>query len=366
MNNRAEVLPTRYAAVILLALIGAAGCQFVPEPTLEKMKLFGGEKPPQVPDRMMAIWTDTVLHQPQQPGVRGFGGRVYFYRGEKPDPIVVDGGLVVYAFDGDDVSASANKPEKKYVLTADQFAEHMSYTDLGPSYSVWLPWDEIGGPNRQLSLIARFEGRNGGVVLSKPMVKLLPGVGKYIKDAAAGSPSEVIQAAGQQPQSGASANSQIAQAGHLEATSVPAGEGSRLPSSSRRPSLTIDLPPNFRRHLKGPLDADASRSNASTAGRETGTSDRDRAEPTENSRGADQATGKNEAAAAQGDSTPHAGESSGGTNRSQHPPSRISAGRFNFQERWQRHAFRTKPDASSNDAVRRPAGWMEPLQLTPR
>ncbi len=124
----------------------------------------------------MAVWTDSILHQTGLPGVRGFGGRVYFYGKDNTTPIEVDGVLAVYVFDAEDLSISSQKPLRKFVFTAEQFKKHMSKTSIGPSYSVWLPWGEIGGPPMRLSLISRFEGTDGGTTLSDPTIKLLPGI----------------------------------------------------------------------------------------------------------------------------------------------------------------------------------------------
>ena len=106
------------------------------------------------PERIVTFWSDTVLHQPGKPAVRGFGGRVFFYGEDESDPIEVDGSLVVYAFDADDDDPSQQQPEKKFVFPADQLEQHFSKSDMGPSYSVWLPWDVVGGPSRNLSLVA--------------------------------------------------------------------------------------------------------------------------------------------------------------------------------------------------------------------
>ncbi|MEZ6106210.1 MAG: secretin N-terminal domain-containing protein [Pirellulaceae bacterium] len=51
------------------------------------------ETEPVLPDRILAVWSDTVLHQPGQPGVRGFGGRLFFYEDESTEPVPVDGGV---------------------------------------------------------------------------------------------------------------------------------------------------------------------------------------------------------------------------------------------------------------------------------
>jgi hypothetical protein len=151
------------------------GCQFAPKKLPDSWKWGEGDKPA-LPDRILAVWTDTVLHQPNQPGVRGFGGRVFFYLKDQTDPIEVDGKLAVYVFDAEDADPMNQKPLRKYVFTADQFASHMSKTSIGPSYSVWLPWGEVGGPQMKLSIIARFEGVDGGTTISDPTIKLLPGI----------------------------------------------------------------------------------------------------------------------------------------------------------------------------------------------
>lgn len=125
------------------------------------------------PDRILAIWSDTVLHRKGQPATRGFGGRILFYSETQKDPIKVEGALTVYAFDAE---TDATVPEKKFVFPAELLDDLHSKCSLGHSYSLWLPWDKVGGPTRQVSLVVRFEGTESGVVLSKPARKLLPGV----------------------------------------------------------------------------------------------------------------------------------------------------------------------------------------------
>lgn len=130
----------------------------------------------EIPDRLVTIWADTVLHQPNQRGVRGFGGRVYFYKDGNDRPISVDGNVTVYVFDGDYDSAESANPSKKYIITAEQLKELASKSTLGLSYNLWIPWDEVGGKSRKLNLITRFDGTLGGTVISNSSTKLLPGI----------------------------------------------------------------------------------------------------------------------------------------------------------------------------------------------
>ncbi|MEM1304076.1 MAG: hypothetical protein AAGG46_04235 [Planctomycetota bacterium] len=126
--------------------------------------------------QIVATWTDTVLQESGVGASRGFGGRLYFYGSSDAKPIAVDGQLVVYAFDETDRKATDNKPNKRYVFPPDQFALHRSQSDLGVSYSFWLPWDTVGGKQRDVSLIARFEPvRGGALVVSEQSTVRLPG-----------------------------------------------------------------------------------------------------------------------------------------------------------------------------------------------
>lgn len=134
--------------------------------------------PPEVPTRIVSTWTDTVLQRSDKAPQRGFGGRLVFFTRESEEPVRVDGRLVVYAFDETDRAPHETHPTRKYVFPREEFARHESESQLGPSYSVWLPWDEVGGNMKQISLIARFEPDGGNYVMGEQTKHLLPGLSK--------------------------------------------------------------------------------------------------------------------------------------------------------------------------------------------
>lgn len=135
------------------------------------------------PERVVATWVDTVRNRSGEQAERGFGGRVYFYdRGA--DPITVDGRLVVYAFDESNRLPTDHQPTRRYIFPTDQLTRHMSESEIGPSYSLWLPWGSAEGAPTRISLIARFEPtRGGGLVVSDQATQLLPGQGVAAPDA---------------------------------------------------------------------------------------------------------------------------------------------------------------------------------------
>jgi len=212
-----------------------------------------GEEKPGIPEKIAAIWTDAVLHQPNQPTVRGFGGRLMFFEAKSDKPIKVDGTVVIYAFDETNRDPSNAKPDRKYVFTPEQLPSHYSLAQygkskIGHSYSVWLPWDEVGGNQKEISLLVRFEpkaekaGKNGaGVVVGQPCRQLLPGNAttqgpQIAKVTAAGMPMRVppVQPETQQP---------VQQLSYNAAAPVASQpQGLEVPPSRRMTTTTISVP----------------------------------------------------------------------------------------------------------------------------
>ena len=164
----------RLAIFTVMFLEMIAGCTQLkmPKPNVWP---FATEDPPGTPTRIVASWTDTILYQPNQIPLRGFGGRLLFYAGDKPEPIKVEGTLTVYAFDEADRDPNNMRPDRKYVFTKDQIPSHYSKSKIGHSYSVWIPWDEMGGMQKDISLIARFTPEQGSVVVGEQTKHILPG-----------------------------------------------------------------------------------------------------------------------------------------------------------------------------------------------
>jgi hypothetical protein len=126
-----------------------------------------------VPERMVVIWKDAVYEHPALAATRGIGGRVYFYDKED-NPVKVDGEMVVYGFD-DTEGGSKTEADKKFVFKQENLASHYNATAMGPSYSIWLPWDKLGGKELSVSLIPAFRDKSGKVVRSGQTICVLPG-----------------------------------------------------------------------------------------------------------------------------------------------------------------------------------------------
>jgi hypothetical protein len=167
--------PSRWFAVFCLGL--TCGCSSLDMSKSASLWPLGSEKPQQ-PKSVAAIWTEGVVHQPGSPPMRGFAGRLIFYGADGTKPVKVDGGLVVYAFDEAGRNKLDARPDRKYVFTPEQLTSHYDKIKIGPAYSIWLPWDEAGGPSKEMSLIARFSPRGGQLVVGEMARVVLPGVGQ--------------------------------------------------------------------------------------------------------------------------------------------------------------------------------------------
>lgn len=172
-NHQHNAQVTSLALLVLCICALASGCTSFHFKKPKSLWPLDVEKGPQQPASMAAIWSDTELYLPNQPPTRGFGGRLYFYD-KRNDAIPVEGQLIVYVYD-DDLGSDHNQPDRKYVFTPEQFAKHQAGSELGPSYSVWIPWDAVGGPTKQLSLVPFFQPTKGQVVSGELTKHRLPG-----------------------------------------------------------------------------------------------------------------------------------------------------------------------------------------------
>jgi hypothetical protein len=170
-----------YPVVFFLAAVvvtSAVGCQSMPSIAALTGSGAGSQKVQEskypAPAKVAVIWSPAVMNQPGQPPTRGFGGRVYFYDASN-SPVPVEGQLVVYGYNDSQAGAPGKAPERKYVYTPEQFTQHYSPTQLGASYSVWIPWDTVGQPQMEISLVPVFTAASGQLVVGQPSHNLLPG-----------------------------------------------------------------------------------------------------------------------------------------------------------------------------------------------
>jgi hypothetical protein len=170
---------TRLTLVLaVFSALSFAGCQTVAPDWSKKWNVFAPLKLKEskyaVPARLAILWSPAVLNQAGQVPTRGFGGRVYFYD-SKNKPVPVEGQLVIYAYHNDKPNPDSKVPDRKFAYTPEQFIQHYTPTELGASYSIWIPWDAAGQPQAEISLVPIFTSTSGALVMGQPSRGLLPG-----------------------------------------------------------------------------------------------------------------------------------------------------------------------------------------------
>lgn len=139
----------------------------------------------QEPGSIATIWKADMMPQPAGPSQRGFGARVYFYN-ERSQAIPVEGDLIVHGYlttpgthGTSPDQPCPDQPDKKFVFTAEQLASQYSPSDMGASYSIWVPWDAEGGFREEVTLIATFKSKRDSVVQGEPTRLFLPGNARF-------------------------------------------------------------------------------------------------------------------------------------------------------------------------------------------
>ncbi len=182
MRITIQPLAIGIAAMLLFATGGCSALTRKEQPKKDQKSFFdrmpwanndeANPEPYPNPVKIAATWTPDTLVQTGRTPTRGFGGRIFFYD-EKSRPVPVDGTLIVHGFD--DAATTQEDRIKRFEFTPEQFTRHFSQSDLGASYSVWIPWDAIGGQQRRISLVTSFRTAAGGTVQGVPATVLLPG-----------------------------------------------------------------------------------------------------------------------------------------------------------------------------------------------
>lgn len=227
---------------------------------------FFKKKEYQLPQSMNVTWTYDIFTKEGKPPTRGFGGRLYFYN-ERSQAIPVDGELTVFGFDDTDRShdgSSMELADKKFRFTAEQFTTHFSESQLGASYSIWIPWDAAPGTRKKIMLIPTFKTSDGRVIRGNAATVLLPGVIPEINE------QPVIQASvgtGVQQASFSSSPSNLESASRTTTIQYPARGYSAKPviSPERAQELLLQIQDSQPKPLVAPLPAsDANELNSSS------------------------------------------------------------------------------------------------------
>ena len=164
---------------ILLFVLFVSGCQTPLTVKQMQAKNPWAKNAAKTPVKVVDMWNSYAQTTSEGTVVRGMAGRVHFYDNPRESHAVkVDGNLTVYVFDGNETDPAHTKPLKIFQFKAETLAQHHSYKkSVGHSYTFFLPIDEIGGEEKSLCIITRFDDRleKDTFVMTHPVSTMLAG-----------------------------------------------------------------------------------------------------------------------------------------------------------------------------------------------
>lgn len=249
--------------IAVTSCVGFTGCASIPPdwkkhlPWTAEARLKKSEF--DTPTHMVAVWSPDILTQPGKPPTRGFGGRLYFYN-DKNQAIPVEGQLIVYGYNESKEKHPEGNPDRKFAFTPEQFKSHYSASDLGASYSIWIPWDGMEGDRTSISLVPVFTASTGHVVMGQQARNMLPGKKPNLETGLAqGGPASTSPTEASQP-----IPSAVAPAASTPMSAVqPAGANLAIPGEQVAPApsaaprlrtSTIEIPRSMQLRLQRAQD----------------------------------------------------------------------------------------------------------------
>jgi len=130
------------------------------------------------PVEIVDVWNTCAQTSADGKIIRGMAGRIHFYdNSRKSQSVKVDGDLTVYVFDGNETDPAHTMPLKVFQFKADTLDQYYSrQKPLGHSYNFFLPMDEIGGEEKSLCLMVRFDNKlDDSFIPPKPTNIMLAG-----------------------------------------------------------------------------------------------------------------------------------------------------------------------------------------------
>lgn len=199
------------------------------------------EAEPTEPNTMVVTWKGSVFEKAGT-NSRGFGGRIFFYDAAN-NAVEADGELIVYGFDDSNKKSDDASADKKFVFRASEFQTHKTVNGLGASYSIWIPWEKVGGYRKTISLIPIFKTADGKILKGGQSVNILHGKTPD-RQLSNNGPFKVL---GSSPAVLSQANYN-AEAGGGDQTVVPASFQEQ--SADRIKTSTITLTPSLARRVE--------------------------------------------------------------------------------------------------------------------
>ena len=180
ISSCATVMPQSAPKIIgvLLSLLFVLGCHM--PLTVKQIQANNplAKNSAKNPVEIVDVWNSCAQTNSEGKTIRGLAGQIHFYDHRKKNQSVkVNGDVTVYVFDGNETDPAHTKPLKIFQFKSDTLHQyHSRQKPLGHGYNFFLPIDEIGGDEKPLCLMVRFDNKlDGSFIPPKPTDTILAG-----------------------------------------------------------------------------------------------------------------------------------------------------------------------------------------------
>ena len=183
---------------------------------------------------------------------RGFAGQVLFFPRGQPEPVSIDGDVMIYVFDDQGSEDEQARPLHQFEFPAAAWNSFLYKTNLGPAYQLFVPYTRKGGNLASCALRVRMTAKDRLPVYSKIAKVTLPGR----------SVNPESHPADLQPAAAAEPEASIAELAAIQKASAELGAPNRtsqlqrLQQASRNAVQTADYTADSASPLEGATSAD--------------------------------------------------------------------------------------------------------------
>ncbi len=156
----------------------AAGCGG-PAPGAKELKSVS-TKPPRPVDAVDRVdfWAapPATINWDEIPGADGVQARVYLFKADRPDTVLVNGALEFLMYPGrvEQDAPPPAEPLKTWSFTGDELAAHRTRSMVGWGYAAQLGWGKDVPTAPVITLRARYQPPKGPPVYSAPISIAMP------------------------------------------------------------------------------------------------------------------------------------------------------------------------------------------------
>ena len=154
-------------SVLLIALLVTSGCTTTSLfSKLTHKQKFTKATAANPAVRCLCLWEPSEGTGVDNKPARGVSGQIFFFTRGDAASVEVDGDVRIYVFDDEGSADDQSQPLHQFDFLAGTWKAHLTSTQFGPAYQLFVPYSRKGRHQAELALRVRLTPANGSPVYS--------------------------------------------------------------------------------------------------------------------------------------------------------------------------------------------------------